>query len=521
MKSKSITLVILLFCYTGRIFSQEFTISNVEYYKMRSSGNIMDKNTVKGYFSYYDAEKVDKKFRVFNLCILDENLNQKSITSSIEPKSSFLVAASSNGFGMLFKFYDYKSHQIGYRSLNAKGELREKIIRDASPFEIEFYRHYLIEHTEQEKFNLNPFGNNFIDIYTIRKDKILTYNVICLDSTGKTLWSYSPDHKKGVDQASFLNANSDQLILFTEHNKNRSTYNVSFGITVLNSNGTLNLEIDMISEMYNLMPHNAYIDNETSNLIVIGEYYDINDRTWKAESLGVFVRIIDGKGNIIKENYISWDKDVYSKVDETNKKEIQKNHVHFHEIVKTADGKILAIGEQYRKQLSATAMALKLSNSDPDPSGNTSNLELRIGNLIILELSSDFSLSKTTIIDKSPTHVFLSKSNAYSNQHYLSRAIKAKGYFDYSFIITNSDNSQISICYIDNEEIKGKLAKRSVFNAVHYSTTDPYKYSYDKLELNTDASFMSVHLAKEGYIMIEEYYNKTKTLRYSLEPLKF
>ena len=53
-------------------------------------------------------------------------------------------------------------------------------------------------------------------------------------------------------------------------------------------------------------------------------------------------------------------------------------------------------------------------------------------------------------------------------------------------------------------------------NAIHYNGK---KFSTDKIELKSKASFLRVFPAKSGSIMIMEYYKKDKRLDFRLEKL--
>lgn len=518
MKSKISKIFSLIACVfiLHATFSQEYSISNIRRYKMRNTGTIVDKNIIKGYFLFYELEKVDKQNRAFDMLVLDENLKEKFVKKIVEPKLTHLLEASYNGNEILFKFYDAKAAMVSYRTLNSEGVLSEKTTRVANKWEISLYDNSISK--ELENFNLNPFGENFVDIFAYKESRGISYKVECVDKNGQSLWNFSPDHVKGVDNATFLIANSEKMVLMVENAKSTLSRDFSFGIIVINKDGKLDFEYAMENAKYNMLPHNAYFDNKTGNLVVVGEYYDTRDKSMKAESLGIFVKTFDGSGNPDKESFISWEVDVYNLVDKPFKKEIKNYYVYFHNIVQTSDGRIMAVGEQYRKQVSAGGIALKMALG----SNNTdaSSLEIKIGNMILIELSADYKLSNATVVEKRPNKIILNQDYMYVNQHILAKMLKADGSFDYCYTQNNEDNSEVTICYIDNEKVEGKAGRRAVFNSMYYNTSDTADLKSNKLVLETDATDFGVNPGKDGYVMITEYYRKTKTMKFSLVAIK-
>lgn len=305
---------------------------------------------------------------------------------------------------------------------------------------------------------------------------------------------------------------------FLSFAKNAMSRDLTFKIVVLGKDGSMVYESSLETTEHHLMAHNAYFDNITGNLTVIGEFYDGDDKSQKAESKGIFARVLDKNGDEVGQSLISWDKDIIKKVAAEDKKEIKNYSMFFHNIIKAADGKILAVSEQYRKQVSAGGVAMKMAAGALGASTNASSLEIKIGKMIVIELNNDFTLSDVKIIAKKSNNIILSQDYGLVNQHVLAQMLKADGSFDYSYTQNNADNSIITVGYIDMEKVEGKGRLKAVFNALNYLSADG-TYSTDKIVLETDASYLNVLPAKSGYVLITEYFRKRKTLSFRLEPL--
>jgi hypothetical protein len=55
---------------------QKLEIDNVRSAYLRNSGTILENNEIKGYYSFYQSDKVDRKTNEYTLQIIDENLNK-------------------------------------------------------------------------------------------------------------------------------------------------------------------------------------------------------------------------------------------------------------------------------------------------------------------------------------------------------------------------------------------------------------------------------------------------------------
>ncbi|MCB9263230.1 MAG: hypothetical protein H6607_12720 [Flavobacteriales bacterium] len=499
--------------------AQEYNIENVGRVGIRNSGTIMDGNIIKGYYFFYFSEKISKKENAYEIVVLDENLVEKSSSKMTDSKSAFLLEASYNGKNILFKFYDSKSKTVSYRTIDEAGKVSSKETRE--PDKTEQMTYLTAVTNELENTNLQAINDKlFVDIYNV-KTKKYTFSVQGLNNSGKIVWTYDHVPTSKVETGSFLGSSKDQIWIAVAKAKNITTKNYSFDLMGLNTEGEKDFDIPLVNKKYNMLAINAVYNQKKDEIIVLGEYFDIEDKAMKSDSKGVFIKVISPTGEEISENFISWSRDVADLVSSEQKKELSKYYVFFHNVVQTADGRIYAIGEQYRKQVSAAGVAMNvLAASSSNVSTNASTMEIKFGNMVVLEISPDYELSKVHIHDKKARTDVLPQGYGTVSQHLLARLLKSVGMFDYCFTQNNEDASLVSFAYTDIEKVKGKLKKQAVVHFVHY-VQGQEEYSEDKIELSTEASSIAFMAAKPGYVLISEYYKKEKKASFRLEPLNY
>jgi hypothetical protein len=213
---------------------------------------------------------------------------------------------------------------------------------------------------------------------------------------------------------------------------------------------------------------------------------------------------------ISKEKYISWDVDLSKYLDVNSKGKIQDfGYMYLHNMVQTADGKIYAIGEGYKKGMSAGGAALKiLSGGVP-----TSN-KVKITDLLLIGFDNDLKVKSATVYSKNENNVFVGAFGSLRTS-LLGKVIKYYfGGFDYAYTQNNADNTSFTVCYSDY--VKGKDYKGGTFNSITYNEG---KFTTDRINTKSDATSTSVLPAKQGQVLILDYYKKDKRLDVHIEKL--
>ncbi len=501
-------------------FAQDYDLSGVDRFRMRNAGSIISNRVIKGYYFFYESSKHAKGKRNYTIVILDENLKELTSQKMIESDKVYLVEASYNNTSILLKFFDLKQKKVMYRSVNNEGELSDKSTRVANKYEVSSYQQSYA--TDVSNLTLNPFGTNmFLDYYIFKGGKGYTFKLDAVDSKGEKLWTYAPAHTGGIDAATYMAADNDQALFLVYRTEKTMSRDYKFSVLSIDASGKKRFQIKMESPKHNLMPHHAYIDKDAGTIMIVGEYYDSKDKSFKAASKGIFIKMLSLDGEELSQKFLSWEKKIYAKLSEDERSDAAKYYMYFHQIIKTADGKIIAVAEQYRKQVSATGGAMKVAASALGGTTNASALEIKIGDLAIIVIDTALKVDEVKIIDKHSNHIVLPQGYEYVSQHLLARIIKSEGGFDYYFTQADSANSKVTFGYIDREKVEGKNGRKDVFNAVNYASEGDGKFTSDKIILSTNAYEMDVMPAKPGFILIYEYFRKDKKVSIRLEPINF
>ena len=125
MKIKTINLVTvisLLIISTSSFAQGKLSIENVRSIYIRNSGEIMDGEELKGYFTFYVSDKVDRKTNEYTLQILDNNLNKVKDIVFEDDKNVQVLESSYNGNSIMFLFFNDKEKTLEYRAYGFDGK---------------------------------------------------------------------------------------------------------------------------------------------------------------------------------------------------------------------------------------------------------------------------------------------------------------------------------------------------------------------------------------------------------------
>lgn len=493
--------------------AQEYTLKQVGRASLRNAGTIMDNNLVKGYFFFYENGRIDKKNSNFDIVVLNEELEEVESKTIKEPKTTYLMESSYNGNTILFKFYDTKAKTVIYRTLGTDGKLSAKKTREANKYETVAYMNGIGK--DLKNTNLSSVGDDlFIDIYSF-KSKKFKYQVEGIGNDGAIDWTYTPEDRKGMTGGQLLASSKYTILLLQSETKNQMSKDVSFYLIGLSKSGEEQFTIELRNTKYNMLPINAVV-NEDQSFTILGEYFDAGDKAMKSESEGLFAKTISADGDEEGETFLSWTKDITPKVPSEHRRAMKQYSVYFHNIFLTNDGNIYAIGEQYKKQISAAGVAFKaIAAASSNASSNVSAAEIQIANMVMIKINPDMEVEKVEVWDKAHSNVMLPEGYGVVSKHLLARILVAQGDFDYSYTQNDDENSVYTVAYTDREKVKGKLSKQALIRFVSFNEGDDDAVQ-DKMELVTDADQMVVLPAKAGYVLVAEYSRKEKTITLEL-----
>ena len=356
-------------------------------------------------------------------------------------------------------------------------------------------------------------GKGFVN-YTSTKGSGYGYRInMFRDTKGVKGWKKeSSVNEKGYKMASFLTHSDDMLLSVLIKKKNLMTKDLDYYILAHDlDTGKKLFEKKLEDKKYQIQLMSGYQKNDGS-FTLIGNYYDVNEKMAKAKSLGMTAFTISKTGEISNQKYVPW-KDASKFVDSDDGGRIKDaGHIYFHRFVQMSDGKIYGIGESYRKAASGAGIAAAAMGSR-----SASVAKMLIQDMFIFEFSKDFELVDVSVYEKDDSSFALPSGASMVSPHLLSLMVKAYGGFDYEFTQEAKDGSYFIVGYKDYKRIKGAKNK-TIFGAI--SNVDG-EFSKDEIDLKSEAKYLSVLPAKNGHIMILEYFKKEKKIDMRIEKINF
>lgn len=522
MKNKSLllSLILLLKIYEPS-YAQNKTFSDVLEVNLRNFNAIIKDNEVKGYYAFYKVDKVDKNSNAYMLQILDQNLNEVAKKDIVDSKYLYLQEAAFDGNSIMLKFYEAKLKQLILKKFSTKGEFEsKKTIPIVGTMESIYYSS---GGTGEEIKNKNVFaieGKGFVN-YTPKKISKMGYYIdfIASDASMKD-WNYKSSASSDfLESATFLAASGNVLTsVITKKSgalsKDMDNYLLGIDLTT----GKKIFEQKIEDKKYEVQVLNGFADAEKEDFLLTGLYFNKGAKEGKDKSVGLFSYRMDKSGNITNTTYISWMQDV-SKVIPVNEKGklADVGNLYFHKVVKTADGKIYAIAESFKKAASAGGIALNALAALGGGNSGAAAVKLVIEDMFIFQFSPNFTLEAVKTFDKGKSNFNLPQGAGLSSPQLLGYFVAAYDGYDYNFTQMNQGNTVFHVGYTDLEKNKGEK-NTWVFGAITYVNGE---YKVDKISLETEATNIAVYPAKPGYVLISEYFRKTKKIETRFEKINY
>ena len=472
---------------------------------------------------FYETDKIDRKTRAYALQILDNNLEEVARKRIKGKPNMELVEAAFNGSNIMLKFFDSKEKQYKFKSYDMQGERAKGATRKLSKKE---YRAPFYVQGKKGDNHRNAFfaipNKGFVQYASVKNDK---WGYIIDFIGGVNRWKYKSSKRSEVlEFAQYVTADSSMLINSVTKFKNGFGKGWETSILAIDVNTGKKIFDKEIGDGVAVSILNGFLDPEKKEVLVFGIYCDEKEKITKAKSKGLYVAAFDFEGNLKKEKNISWEDDA-SEIVQMNKngKMDGGKFIAFHDIVRTSDGKIVAVGEQFKKSLNGKAIvgrvivsAVASSIGATDTSSGLNMSKLVIDDMVTFRLSESLELEDVQVIEKGKSDVSVPGAGWESPQlmAYLANSV---GAFDYSFTQKNEDNSVVSFGYIDSERKKG-LKREYHFGTINYADG---QQSTDRIKLNGNADRIRVVPAQEGNVLVIEYYGKEKKLDMRFEQINF
>jgi hypothetical protein len=503
---------------TVSIQAQTIEKSNVYKYSPRNSGYIFDNNSLAGYYNYYATEKVDKKNLAYAVDLYDNNLNEAKSFEVVRNKKSVLLESVFNKNAFMFMFFD------------GKDEL-EFVTYDAQKFtDLPKWEKYRIQESQldpdAENTTVFPLdGEGFVRQTFTKNDKI-GYEIVAYDNNMKTMWTYGSNPKSDmIETADVMYTSANYVAIGIIKKKNKMTKNFDSYFAVVDAKTGKELFNIPVRDKNDgeMSVLNCFVDEEKSEIMLVGEYYKPGDEVLKDNSLGLYARNMDMNGSDIAFKKYGWASEIanFKKKNmsaEEKDADKGKSYIWFHKFVKTAEGNIIGVGEQYRKQVSALGVASTVMSGSGG--SGASNFEIKITNMVTIELDKNLELKDWTLTKKKTSRVVLPQGYGLQSPQVMAYYIKARGYFDYQFTSSDTKKDMHQFVYTDlnrKEEKKGE--KADVMIGV--ITVNGGEMTTQRVPVKTEARRVWYLPAKPGYIMIGEYFRKEKKIVMHLEKLTY
>ena len=525
MKIKTInllTVISLLIISTSSFAQGKLSIENVRSIYIRNSGEIMDGEELKGYFTFYVSDKVDRKTNEYTLQILDNNLNKVKDIVFEDDKNVQVLESSYNGNSIMFLFFNDKEKTLEYRAYGFDGKQKMTYTKELTK-----RSRNLIEDTYGTKsedgqnealFSIGDKG--YVTVFPVKEGKYISYEVNFFFTDQRKQWSYeaAEEQEDKWSIANYLGA-TDSIVLFEvvkqKHIMTGKPHSWLLGLNIFT--GKKIFEMSTEAEDYKFFPMNTSKIAGSPDILLLGTYYEPDGRVMKDASLGLAAWTLNSKGTITSKKYNSWQNEIGKYLSLDKKGRVSDvGYIYFHKILQTSDGNFFAIGEGYKKVVSGLGVAANALSllSGGRSRANISTFKIKITDLVTLKFNNKFEVKGAQIYDKNNNSIEMPAGSGYMSPHTMALMIKAMKGFDYDFTQTNKEHTRFSVGYSDYE--KSKEFKGQTFNSISY---DEGKTTTDRIELKSKAKWLRVFPAKTGSVMIMEYFKKEKRLDFRLEKL--
>lgn len=470
---------------------------------LRNFGTIFENEQVKGYYMFSREEKTGGGMAKFKIEIFDDKLKLTKTIKLEKGKKAQLIEMSYNGEAFFLMMTNKKGVDLLTYNIEGK-KLGEITIPKINKFE-RMRISQMIMSQEGSNASVYSLGNQGFVRQVFLKNKKLGYSIECYSNSLKLLWSYSSNATSDkVEAADIMYSSAKYIAVLKASKKNQLTKDVHNDFIMLDAeNGKKVFELPM-KEISELSVLGCHVDETKNEVMMNGEYFAKGKNIYNSKSEGLYIMQCDMEGTVLKMEKMSWKKDLLSLTvkDEEKGKSNENMRFYIHKVYTAPNGNTYIIAEQYKRIVSATAVALNALTSGSGNS-NLSNISIKIYNLVYLVLDKDFKLIEKEVVKKKHSEFFLEKGYEFVSPTLLSHYIKAKGGFDYQFSDIDKTTGNFTAYYIDLNR-KGADGKKNdvVIGSIQLIGD---KIETKRTPINTSFPVIFIHPAKEGNILLREY----------------
>ncbi len=508
---KSISTVSLLFLLISISFSQTKEFDKIGEAYLKSAGIIENNGIKNGYYFFYQYDEVSKDNFTYILDLIDAEYNPIKKINIIRPKNDNLLECVFNGSHFFLTFVNKKSEmEIVSYSID-EGKEVSKITKKLNFMELSMVM--AKTQTDQLANNIIPISNK--DVIKINQKAFSTegFSVECYDSNLKNKWKYqSLNKEKLTELPDYLGSNEKYILLTVTRYELKLNSELKQSILLLDAKtGKIIFENELNTSRNKKLYTNCYIEENTSNIVVVGEYFSSTENVNNAKSLGIYFDKYDNSGKLIFSKQLGWKND-FSKFIKLSANGTNEDgaYTYFHKLIKTSDNKYFIIGEQFKKPEKGKSVAAKVISHSA-----SSTMDFTIIDMVSIELDSDFNITQYKTYPKTQNIVVMPGQYAYLSPTLIARTIALYNYFDYLFTTIDKTNNKFYASYISLNRDKEITGKEVSIGTIGYDSG----LLHEKFNIKSDASSVRILEGKPGYITIAEYYKKKKTIKIRLEKI--
>lgn len=503
------------------VFSQSVSLSDIRDPYLDGIKPIIEKDVVQGYYLFVLLDKVDRKNANYQIRIYDANLKEKFVVDLIRPRNYILAQSGFNDSHLGFMFLDPTARIVELVVVNSEGE-----ISGSYKTEKKGNREFSLLTSEMEKGG-NPYtfslqgvpGRGFIFLLADTENGFNS-RVTLVDEKGIKKWEVLANltTEKDYGFAFPLNSNNEHMVSLVNTRETFLSQKLkeSYLSIISNSTGKQVAKIKNQTKSYVLSPAGVNMEKNKS-FVVFGEYFNLKDNIYKDRSQGIYFIEYSLDGKIIKDNYNSWTKDLKKGLGlDAKGKTDDKMTLCVQEITQTANKRIFAVCEQFRKAADGAGIALNVIGGVLGSAPNAAMAKAVKGDLVILELDSTFELLKVHKYDKEKSDVTLMSGAEYLSTSFIGTYLKYTGAFDFRSLTRTPDQTGFNVLYINYDREKGEKSNYVIGN-ISYDGNNMVK---DNFRLSDKPTRFIALPGKSGNVVIYEYFRKDKKLRLRIEKLK-
>jgi hypothetical protein len=502
MKQKLLLIFLVLLSIKGFAQDASKVFDEVKDVTVRNIGTIKKNNVIKGYYSFYEFDKVDRKTLLYRLNLLDENLNELGTKDITGPKEWELISSGFDGNNFCFKFWDEKTKTIELKVYDQQAkEIASSSLKINYRLSGSDYGKYSQMVTPEINISEN---NGFVD-YTFN-DPNNAFIVSYVDGNTQKSWqkTYEPEGKSKLMIPAYLNGNNE-MILTSVSRVERGMYNAKTDHSILaNSTKDGSILFDMSTEFddNHVVPINVIFEND--KIVIVGLNYK-SAKTYTTAPDGLAFIEVDKHGKLLKSNFKTFEESVGKYLPIEDHKLKDGYYLYIHDIVRTNHNTNVIIAEKFKKALDAGGAALSLISS------RAGAIKLQFENLVAMEYDMDGNVIQAREIPKA-------KGNSGTFPSYLgllapyllATAADHWGWMDYMYTLKNDDNSEITFSFVDYDRLDVDAKKTKNFGQIKYKDG---KFSVDKIAIkNEKATFSHLLPAKTNHVLQVNYFKKDKKL---------